>query len=66
MHNNTRIELSTSKKILNIEKPTQKEFKLFSELVLKELGLEWGEGKKYLLHARNFTGIIENQAQRAT
>ena len=52
MKNNTLTTLSNTHKILPIEKPTQKEFKLFSELVLKDLGLEWGDGKKYLLHAR--------------
>jgi len=52
LHINNRVKLSTQQKILTIEKPTQKEFKLFSELVLNDLGLEWGDGKKYLLHAR--------------
>ena len=44
--------MPSPQKILTVEKPTQKEFNLFSELVLNDLGLEWGDGKKYLLHAR--------------
>ena len=52
MKKETQIRLDSSQKIIPIEKPTHKEFKLFSELVLKDLGLEWGDDKKYLLHAR--------------
>jgi len=52
MNNEKKARLVTSQKIIPIEKPTHEEFKLFSELVLKDLGLEWGDDKKYLLHAR--------------
>ena len=52
MKKETQVRFSSSQKIVPIEKPTKEEFKLFSELVLKDLGLEWGEDKKYLLHAR--------------
>jgi len=52
MNKETQFRLANSQKIIPIEKPTQEEFKLFSELVLKDLGLEWGDDKKYLLHAR--------------
>jgi len=52
MNKETQVRLIPSQKIIPIEKPTQEEFKLFSELVLKDLGLEWGDDKKYLLHAR--------------
>ena len=46
MKKETQVRFSSSQKIVPIEKPTKEEFKLFSELVLKDLGLEWGEDKK--------------------
>ena len=52
MNKERQVRLTNSQKIIPIEKPNQEEFKLFSELVLKDLGLEWGDDKKYLLHAR--------------
>lgn len=39
-------------KLTKVNEPTDHEFKLFKDLVLKDLGLEWGEDKKYLLYAR--------------
>ena len=52
MNKETQVKLANSQKMIPIEKPTQEEFKLFSKLVLKDLGLQWGDDKKYLLHAR--------------
>ena len=52
MNKERQFRLTNSQKIIPIEKPTQEEFKLFRELVLKNLGLEWSDDKKYLLHAR--------------
>jgi len=52
MQNNIQGKYYTPKKILPIQKPTKEEFNLFSKLVLDDLGLEWGDDKKYLLHAR--------------
>ena len=52
MNKERPVRLTNSQKIIPIEKPTQEEFKLFRELVLKNLGLEWSDDKKYLLHAR--------------
>mgnify|MGYP001161193503 FL=1 len=45
-------DFSLTVKPFNVRQPTEKEFDLFSKLVLKELGLVWGKEKKYLLHAR--------------
>ena len=39
-------------KLTKVNEPTDDEFKLFRDLVLKDLGLEWGDDKKYLLYAR--------------
>jgi len=61
IHNFTKIlamllknssDINPSGKLMKIEEPTDEEFNLFKDLVLKDLGLEWGEDKKYLLYAR--------------
>ena len=52
MQNNIQGKNYSPKKILPIQKPTKEEFNLFSKLVLDDLGIEWGDDKKYLLHAR--------------
>ena len=52
MQLNNKSEFITSNKFKKIKEPTDEEFNLFRELVLKDLGLEWGEDKKYLLYAR--------------
>lgn len=49
---NNSSDINPSGKMIKIEEPTDEEFNLFKELVLKDLGLEWGEDKKYLLYAR--------------
>tara|TARA_B100000579_G_C22674714_1_gene777411 strand:+ start:126 stop:1010 length:885 start_codon:yes stop_codon:yes gene_type:complete len=45
-------EAISPNKFKRIQEPTDDEFNLFRELVLKDLGLEWGDDKKYLLYAR--------------
>ena len=45
-------EAMSPNKFKRIQEPTDDEFNLFRELVLKDLGLEWGDDKKYLLYAR--------------
>lgn len=50
-------------RLIKINEPTDHEFKLFKDLVLKDLGLEWGEDKKYLLYARLQRILQEHQLE---
>ena len=50
-------------KPFNVIQPTEKEFDLFRELILKELGLIWGKEKIYLLHARVHRRLQYHQLQ---
>ena len=63
MQLNNKSEFITSHKFKRIKEPTDKEFNLFRELVLKDLGLEWGEDKKYLLYARVQRILQTNQLE---
>ena len=54
---------SPAVKPLNVIQPTEKEFDLFRELILKELGLIWGKEKIYLLHARVHRRLQYHQLQ---
>ncbi|MFL2809825.1 MAG: CheR family methyltransferase [bacterium] len=60
---NNKSEFITSHKFKKIKEPTDEEFNLFRELVLKDLGLEWGEDKKYLLYARVQRILQTNQLE---
>ena len=63
MQLNNKSEFITSHKFKKIKEPTDEEFNLFRELVLKDLGLEWGEDKKYLLYARVQRILQTNQLE---
>ena len=63
MQLNNKSEFITSHKFKKIKEPTDEEFNLFRELVLKDLGLEWGEDIKYLLYARVQRILQTNQLE---
>ena len=63
MQLNNKSDFITSSKFKKIKEPTDEEFNLFRELVLKDLGLEWGEDKKYLLYARVQRILQTNQLE---
>ena len=44
--------VTTRARLTKVNEPTDDEFRLFRDLVLKDLGMEWGDDKKYLLYAR--------------
>ena len=50
-------------RLTKVNEPTDDEFKLFRDLVLKDLGLEWGDDKKYLLYARLQRILQEHQLE---
>ena len=50
-------------KLMSVPEPTEDEFNLFRKLVLKELGFEWGDDKKYLLYARVQRRLQKNRLQ---
>ena len=54
---------SPAVKPFNVTQPTEKEFDLFRELILKELGLIWGNEKIYLLHARVYRRLQYHQLE---
>jgi chemotaxis methyl-accepting protein methylase len=49
---NNSSEFVPSGKLTKVNEPTDKEFNLFRNLVLNDLGMEWGDDKKYPLYAR--------------
>ena len=55
--------MGTRARLTKVNEPTDDEFKLFRDLVLKDLGLEWGEDKKYLLYARLQRILQEHQLE---
>jgi len=56
-------DFSPAVKPFNVTQPTEKEFDLFRELILKELGLIWGKEKIYLLHARVYRRLQYHQLE---
>ena len=56
-------DFSPAVKPFNVIQPSEKEFDLFRELILKELGLIWGKEKIYLLHARVHRRLQYHQLQ---
>ena len=50
-------------RLIKVNEPTDAEFKLFRDLVLKDLGMEWGDDKKYLLYARVQRILQEHQLE---
>ena len=50
-------------RLIKVNEPTDAEFNLFRELVLKDLGMEWGDDKKYLLYARLQRILQERQLE---
>ena len=56
-------DFSPAVKPFNVIQPSEKEFDLFRELILKELGLIWGKEKIYLLHARVYRRLQYHQLQ---
>ena len=55
--------VGTRARLTKVNEPTDDEFKLFRDLVLKDLGLEWGDDKKYLLYARLQRILQEHQLE---
>lgn len=55
--------VGTRARLTKVSEPTDDEFKLFRDLVLKDLGLEWGDDKKYLLYARLQRILQEHQLE---
>tara|TARA_B110000902_G_scaffold240858_1_gene290718 strand:- start:130 stop:1017 length:888 start_codon:yes stop_codon:yes gene_type:complete len=49
--------------LVKVNEPTDEEFNLFRDLVLKDLGMEWGDDKKYLLYARVQRILQERQLE---
>jgi len=49
--------------LVKVNEPTDAEFNLFRDLVLKDLGMEWGDDKKYLLYARVQRILQERQLE---
>jgi chemotaxis protein methyltransferase CheR len=54
---------TSTAKLKSVAEPTEDEFNLFRKLVQKELGFEWGDDKKYLLHVRLQRRLQKNQLQ---
>jgi len=50
-------------RLIKVNEPTDAEFNLFRDLVLKDLGMEWGDDKKYLLYARVQRILQERQLE---
>ena len=50
-------------RLVKVNEPTDAEFNLFRDLVLKDLGMEWGDDKKYLLYARVQRILQERQLE---
>ena len=59
---NSSYEAARSK-MTKVNEPTDDEFKLFRDLVLRDLGLDWGDDKKYLLYARLQRILQEHQLE---
>ena len=55
--------VGTRGRLTKVNEPTDDEFKLFKDLVLKDLGMEWGDDKKYLLYARLQRILQEHQLE---
>jgi chemotaxis protein methyltransferase CheR len=56
--------IATSRgRLIKVNEPSDAEFKLFRDLVLKDLGMEWGDDKKYLLYARVQRILQEHQLE---
>ena len=53
----------SSARLIKVNEPTDEEFKLFRKLVLNDLGMEWGDDKKYLLYARVQRILQERQLE---
>ena len=49
--------------LIKVNEPTDVEFSLFSDLILNDLGMEWGDDKKYLLYARLHRILQERQLE---
>ena len=50
--NNSAELIPSDGRMISVKEPTDEEFNLFRKLVLEDLGMEWGEDKKYLLYSR--------------
>ena len=62
MSNSSNIVASRGR-LIKVNEPTDAEFNLFRDLVLKDLGMEWGDDKKYLLYARVQRILQERQLE---
>jgi len=62
LSNSSNIVASRAR-LIKVNEPTDAEFNLFRDLVLKDLGMEWGDDKKYLLYARVQRILQERQLE---